>query len=288
MFLTLTSDRRFHLPDFKNCTQLRQLSLPAKPELVSLFERTGSQHESLRLSFDSFRGYRQVIDAIEQNCKKLTEVVLHDSTHLIESVGEERYVAFLSSYGNQLIRANIEGIEDPKHMFEVFTKCSNLKIDFDSVHGSEMEVWQRIRVFGPRIRHLIVDISACTGEEYRDAISRCTTLSDLCFVIHDEIPEQDVIDTTIISVLSSLSAPKLERLDLIEFRVTEESVGKIVAASSNLVSIGLELAEPVPNGTIFQTIVDSNPHLREVRIVEDQIEEVNEMRCLRWNCCESS
>ncbi len=266
------SDHMLHLPDFTNCTQLRHLSLPARPQLMLLLERAGSQLETLRLTFDTFQGYEEAINAVEQNCKKLTEVTLDDTRDTINSVGEQRYAAFLCSYGNQLITTSISGMVDPEHLLEVFTKCSNLKVKYESVEGSGIEVWERIRVFGPRIGTLVVDVVACTDEESCNAISRCTSLLTLRLGLYGMRPEQDVVDTAITSMLSSLSIPSLKRLSIYEFRATKENVAMIAAATSNLTSIELELAEPVEDGTIFKSIVDSNPHLREVRIVEDWIE----------------
>ena len=85
----------------------------------------------------------------------------------------------------------------------------------------------------------------------------------------DKALDQNIIDTTIISVLSCLSTPSLKLLSLPDFRATKENVAMIVAATSNLTRIELNLAEPVQNGSIFKTIVDSNPHLREVYVAED-------------------
>ncbi len=82
-------------------------------------------------------------------------------------------------------------------------------------------------------------------------------------------PEEDVIGTAVTSVLSSLSKTSLKSLSPTQFRATEENVALIVAATSNLIRIDVELSEPVQNDTIFKNIVGSNPHLREVSIIEN-------------------
>ncbi len=76
------------LPHFSNCTQIRQLTLPATPQLMSLLECTGSLLESIFLSFNTFEGYEKTLDGIEQNCKNLKHVTLHDSRLVVKSFGE--------------------------------------------------------------------------------------------------------------------------------------------------------------------------------------------------------
>ncbi len=76
-----------HLPDFTNCTQIRNLSLTATPQVTSLLACAGSSLESLCLTFDTFERYGEVLGAIEQNCKKLLHVSLFDSRSIITSVG---------------------------------------------------------------------------------------------------------------------------------------------------------------------------------------------------------
>ncbi len=257
-------------PHFSNCTQIRELALPATPQLTSLLECTGSLLESLFLSFNTFEGYGETLDAIEQHCRKLVHITLPASRRIINSVGERRYAAFLCSYGNQLITAEIDGMVEPEYLLEVFTKCSNLNVEFQLVTAHGTEEWEIVRVFGPRIQNLEVDLIACTGEECCHAISSCTALSGLiiCSAGFTELM-QDSVDTTIFSVLSSLFTPSLKRLTLNGLRAIEENVAMIVAATSNLIGIDLNFAKPVQDGSIFKTIVDSNPHLREVRISED-------------------
>ena len=80
-------------PDFKNCRQIRHLSLPAMPQLRSLLECAGSVVESLNVAINTFEGYGEVIDAIEKNCKKLIHITFEDSKRVIKCVGEERYGA---------------------------------------------------------------------------------------------------------------------------------------------------------------------------------------------------
>ena len=259
----------FCLPDFSDCTQIRQLFLNASPELMPVLERAGSQVESFLLTIDTFEICGEIIDAIEQNCKKLMHIELGNTRHIINSVGEERYAAFLCSYGNQLIEAGLCGMVEPEHLEEVYTKCSNLKAEYQMVDDYGVEAWELIRVFAPRIRFLRVDLMASTGEESSNAISSCTSLSELYLTVDGERREQDVIDSAVMSVLSSLSTPSLKHLTLTEFRATKENVAVIVAATSNLVRMELALAEPVQDGTIFKTIVDSNPHLCEVEIAEN-------------------
>ncbi len=271
VWCALEPDNGLHLPSFTSCTQIRMLSLPVTPQLTSLLEHTGALLESLFLTFTAYEGCDEVIDAVEQNCRKLLHIRLVDSRRVINSVGEDRYAAFLCSYRTQLISAEIEGMVVPEHLHQVFAKCSNLNFESGIVEDHGIEEWERIRVFGPRIRVLLIDVIACAGEESSNAISSCTNLSELYSLFPDMRREQDVIDTATMSVLSSLSTPSLRKLSLIEFRATKENLAMIVAATSSLTSIELELAEPLHDGTVFKSIVDSNPHLREVRIVEDYI-----------------
>ncbi len=182
---------------------------------------TGSVLESLNLTFETLEGCGEVIDAIKQNCRMLMHVRLLFSRNVINCVGEERYAAFQCSYWTQLITADIDGKMDLERLFEVFTKCSNLKIGTESLQDSEIEEWKRIRVLGPRIRDLYVSVIACIGEESSSAISSCFSLSGLAMSSYYATAiEQDIIDTAIISVLSSLPIPSLVWLSLTRCRAT--------------------------------------------------------------------
>ncbi len=264
---------QFCVPDFSNCTQIRQLSMLVKPKLMFLLKRTGSLLESLELTFDTFEKCEKVMNAIEENCKNLVRIRLLDSRRVINSVGEERYAAFLCSYGTQLIKAEIDGMVDPEHLFEVFTKCSNLNFENRKVEDSTSEEWELVRVFGPRIQNLEVGLIACTSKQCCPAISSCTTLSGLTIFSYDNrelMP--DITEKTIGSVLSSLCTPSLKHLTLGWLRATKEDLAMVAEATSNLTTIELVFAEPVQDGSIFETIVNSNPHLREVCITESHIE----------------
>ncbi len=79
-----------YLPDVSDCTQIRELSLSATPQLMLVLERVGSQVESLYLGFDTFEGCGEVLDAVERNCKKLMHFGHHASRGIIHCVGEKR------------------------------------------------------------------------------------------------------------------------------------------------------------------------------------------------------
>ncbi len=258
------------LPDFTNCTRIKHLSVPATPQLVPLLQGIGSLLESFDLTFGDLEGYGEVIDAIEQNCKKLKHIRLHDSRHIVKSIGEERYATFLCSYGNQLLTADIDGMAETTYLLEVFTKCPNLKIEFETVGHYGIEEWERVRVFGSRIENIMVDMIACASEECSDAISSCTALSGLTsFNFNGTRLEGCILDDAIMTLVPSLTSTSLERLELLELTATRENIEVIVAATSNLRFLSLEFVEPIRDGSMFKAIVDSNPYLHTVRVEED-------------------
>ncbi len=153
----------------------------------------------------------------------------------------------------------------------MLTKCLNLNVKSQNVFGFADEGWERVRIFGSRIQYLMVDLILCTSDESCNAISSCTSLSELTALGIDGMGhEQYMFDTAMMSLLSSLSTTSLKHLALSCFRPIEGNVAMIVRATSNLIYLHLELAEPVQNGDIFKTIVDSNPHLRMVSIKEKE------------------
>ncbi len=68
----------FRLPDFGVCKNIQRLTAPCSRQILSLLERSGSEIESLHVTFGNSEGYGQVIDAIEHNCKKLKNIRLPD------------------------------------------------------------------------------------------------------------------------------------------------------------------------------------------------------------------
>ena len=147
---------------------------------------------------------------------------------------------FLSSHGAQLVTADVDGLIAPENLLDVFTHCSNLSIEHVTVYG--MEQWEFVRIFGLRIRNLIVSMETCTGEEWHNAISICINLPELrcCWPCSWE-HERETIDNIVMKILSSLASTALKIVDLYEFNATQRSIAMIGSATSNLKELRLHL-----------------------------------------------
>lgn len=71
--------------------------------------------------------YVKVLDVIHENYNHLHSFSLKNSIVFVHHVGEQRYASFLCSFGQQLIRANLEDLREEK-LFDVTEKCTKLEL----------------------------------------------------------------------------------------------------------------------------------------------------------------
>ena len=128
-----------------------------------------------------------MVDLIQYNCRKLSEVRLCGSFTIIEAVGEERYAKFLCSFRSQLIHAEIEELSIEK-LNQVVRACPNLLISFFSVHCERGEGWERGSLFGPMIKNLSLSAYMFL-EEKCGALEKRTNLESI--FIHGNIADEE-------------------------------------------------------------------------------------------------
>ena len=255
------------LPDISVCTQIRELEFPASPQLVSFLRTSGASLESLDVSNVHIDGYAELLDVIEQNCRKLSKVYLWDCSPIIEIIGEERYASFLSSFGSQLTHAHIALLSIEK-LAQVLRACPNLKVGSTYAKNDRVVEWERISLLGSKISELTVMTEACRDEKCKDAIAKCTNLERLTIVGNLYLEEEVMESRSEPTFLFSLSLPSVIHLEYTEFIATYRNIEEISSVFKSLRYLTLNIFKIIENGIDFEPIAHANPHLDNVSIVE--------------------
>ena len=126
------------LPDISMCTNIRKLEFPDSPLRISFLRTRGTSLEFLSVLHGDVNVYTEMIDAIEQNCTKLTRLWLYGYSTMAETVGEERYASLLCSFGSQLTNAEVYGLSIG-NMAQLVEACPNLLIPSQFVNGTGVD-----------------------------------------------------------------------------------------------------------------------------------------------------
>lgn len=145
-----------------------------------------------------------LLDIIEENCKHLTSIDF--SKDIVCYTEEQRYVSFLCSFGHQLIRADMDQL-DEEELLDVAEKCENLKFEHFSSFYWGVDDAKRMKVIGSRLDSFTIDETISSAHEWLTSLAQCTNLRIL-----------EVHDTTALSFLPILS--HLEELFLVAERVS--------------------------------------------------------------------
>ena len=265
--LDITDESILHPPDIRMCTNIRKLQFPACPQLIPFLCSCGASLQSLTLSSFDPDEYAEILDVIQHNCTKLSEVWLLDYLAIIQEVGEERYAKFLCSFGSQLIHATVNQLSAEK-LDQVVRACPNLLIHLLSVHKNGVDEWERVIMFGSMIKYLSVNASICYDEKCKKAIVECKNLESLTVTENHTDEYQGIEKSRDLTFLLSLLAPSLSSLCWDGFNATQQNICMLSSALRNLRNLILNLAKPIESGIDFETIAHSNPKLKSVTIEE--------------------
>ena len=256
-------DRR-RLPDISMCTNIRTLHFPASPQLILFLRTCGASLESLTVLFVVTNGCAEMLDLIQRNCRKLSEVQFFCWFRVIEAVGEERYARFLCSFGSQLIHAPVTRLSVGK-LAQVVRACPNLLTRLLSVYGKEVDEWERVGLLGPMVNCLSVAVRMCQDEKCEEAIGKCTNLKAFTILRYYADEEED--SSYVISLLSS-SPSSVNYFKYNDFLATPHNINTLASSCKNLHCLALYLPKPIENGIDFKPIACSNPQLNSVLIRE--------------------
>ena len=255
-------------PDISLCMNIQKLIFPSSTELLSFLGRYGASLEILYVTYGDIKRDAEMLDVIENNCTKLSTVVLRDLSRIIETIGEERYTNFLSSFGSQLVRAKIEGLSAGK-LARVAKACPNLSIDIEYYKNEEvLDGWERISSLGPIIKHLSVAADVCRDEESEAAIARCSKLESLTIHRSDDYEEERIGNSADMNFLVSLSSTSLTSLHYFHFMPMKRNIDTLSLIFRNLRHLELRLVKSIEDGISFHSITQSNPRLSSVHIRE--------------------
>ena len=233
---------------------------------MTFLRTSGASLESLDVRFEDFDGCSEVIDTIEHYCTKLSSIYFTDCSRIIQTVGEERYVKFLCSFGSQFNYAEVEQLSVEK-LAQVVRACPNLLIRSMVTVDGRADEWERVSLLGPMISFLAVHVDACLENKCKDSIAKCTNLESLCIKYRFRIDGFSV-DGSELGFLSAVSSSLMEfRHDY--FTATQENIVMISSISRNLKCLTLHLTKQMEIGIDFRAITDTNPQLGNVTIYEN-------------------
>ena len=254
------------IPDISTCKNIRELVFPPCSRLISFLRTFGASLESLTVSYADFDGYAEMLDVIEDNCKKLSRVSLRDYSRAIETVGEERYANFISSFGSEIIEAQVEELSAGK-LAQVVRACPNLFIPYKVYYDNRFDGWERVSLLGPMIKNLTV-VTHKFLEDKGAALENCTNLESLFVCGYYAGEEAGIDDGLDLTFLLPLSSSSLIFYGQTEFDAIERNIDILSSAFRNLRHLRLSLANPIENGIDFKSISHSNTQLGSVHIRE--------------------
>ena len=225
--------------DIGICTHIRELSIPASPQLTNFLHSFGASLESLNVSFKHFEGYEEIIDLIEHNCTKLATLSFSEWLPEVETVSDERCQGFLCSFGSQLRCGQVLGVSLGK-LARVLQACPNLLVGTEYVANDGVHGWERISLLGSMIKNMIVVTGMYCGDKCEQAIARCIDLESLA-VIRDYVGEEEVIESSSnMTCLLSISSSSLNYFEHHGFIGIQPNIGTLSSPLRNLRYLALD------------------------------------------------
>lgn len=125
--------------------------------MIRLLPTIGTTLESLHIFCccePDEKDYNELSNVIQDNCNRLSTIRL-PSEDVVYHVAEQRYASFLSSFGYQLINANIEDLGD-EQLLDVIEKCGRLDCGQFSASYINIHDAKRICIIGSRLNSLAI------------------------------------------------------------------------------------------------------------------------------------
>ncbi len=254
------------LPDLrlcKNVSRLRSRKLKTAT-LVSLLKACGSTLNELKIAILPAGDSVEVIEAIRNFCKKLSVIMIENLEDVIDIVGQESYSSLICSYGSQLEKARMDGL-NLEHLVEVVNACTHLEVGVCWLRRQSVD-WRHVHHLGPRIRNLSISADLLYGNVYLRALEQCSNLRLMHLAGYCHGERLQVTNEMIANVFQPSRFPRLDHLTIEEFWVTERNMALIASSTGNLKSVGFDPAGSESEASVFQVFADSNRHLKYIRI----------------------
>ncbi len=288
--------------DWSNCTNLRQFicSSVTGSRLITILKSIGVTLEELRVYNVCGRNRVDVLDMIQKSCKRITVLVLPLEAYEHRM---EKYASLLCSYSEQLIEANVCEL-DCENLRRICDSCPQLRLScrlsFISDSDDEYEFqcygdddesdecngnWMRFTVMAPVLVELLIANNLTLRADTERVMARCTHLLKLD--INGQIQDGDyttavTTDSDMKALFFSSSFHALEELYIHGLIPSETNINLVASSTSRLKRVNFVLAEHIEDGSVFQSLVDSNPCLTEVNVDEMSMrDEMFESDCMR-------
>ncbi len=267
--LTLRSNFPTTMPGLGMCSSLRELRYMGgcSEHLIQLLPSIGGTLEHLYVEKecsysngdliereDSESDWEKLFEVTRKTCSRLHTFYLSGIAYVPSLARNPRYVALLCSYGNQLIRANLNLLA-PEALQRVIASCPRLDVDNSWSFHRPAYSPKCVSVLGPRLQSLELRTPVVPANEWAKILAKCSNLRELA--LHFDLgPRQ----------LPAL--PRLETFKLQEVCVSAQYISHLASISSNLRSVEFQFSPDIQSGSIFKPLVESNKFLRDVSITE--------------------
>ncbi len=247
---------------------LKQLSLTGDFADVEIFDlliaQCGGTLENLELALEVVEKgqWAKILEAIRRECSKLTSLHLREPTMC--GVLEEDYVAFLTSYGNQIV--SLAPLKfSPDALRNLSEACPNLRLEL-SFEEDEAN-WDCLDAAGEIAGN--VEIELCYHHNVRRlsrVLGACPHLVELNMSYMSDEPALGLE-----SVISSRML-QLEKLSFRNFRF-HACINNTMKCTSKLKELRITAIDIIETAVPLQTIATTATHLEFVWIQDDSKEQ---------------
>ncbi len=252
--------------------RLKRLSLTVKNSDLRIFAalvaKCGGELERLALNLKEVekRQWKDLFKLIRSECPKLT--VLYLNSLMLYDASEEDYVAFLMSYGNQIVSIARQEFS-PDALRKLCKACPNLRLDFTIEEDDEGEVdWDCLEAAGEIAG--TVDIELRSHHNFRcvsKILANCPNLVNLNM--------NCISDEPVLGLESVISSPMLElkKLDVVNLTF-HACVNTVMKCASKLKELHIAAVDIIETAEPLQSIATTALYLEFVWI-QDGSEEWN-------------
>ncbi len=276
-FLKLDKQMRKHL-DLSRCLNLKEFKFYGDrlTDLKPYWGNLGRVLEKVHLGCESrdSKHWVETLDQIRENCPNLTTITMDIQLNLLFAlIGKERYLLFLLSYGKNLIRANVEGLQ-AEDFTRLCNTCPNLRLTYFVERWRDLKA---LRALKSHVRNLSVSLPTNIGADFgvfRGAIEQCEDIIKLTQIMAKSKTEDDdsyvhFHNENILNCTFSIPRYTIEKLSVLDVILSPISAELIAKSVSNLKHLCVTFIALIADGFIFKGIAASNLRLEHVEISEN-------------------
>lgn len=217
--------------------------------------------------------WRKCLADVQSQCPNLESISINDPLKDPE-VNAENCIRFFTSYGEQLLDANLSFLWktnpttiDPAKLREIPVLCKNLRCAW----REERNFFDRVEALGRIVMSL--DLEICGFENWESLISAlntCESLEELTFAIFEDEGDEFPVDlfrqlfASQLTHLSKLYISHLTTTNHLKVLITEN-------IPSGLQVLHLNKVE-TPAVKLLPRLIEANPNLKEIDVEEDPTE----------------